>query len=87
MEIWHFRDAAQIVPLALAFGQRIYSGLVISLGKHPLAPSLRACATSRDLPGGKWDEKQGKHPPKKKDILGFGEVEGLVWGHLSMVGC
>lgn len=64
MEIWHLKDAAQIVPLALTFGQRIYSELVISLGKHPLTPSFRACTTSRALPHGKREEKWEKHPKK-----------------------
>lgn len=52
----------KLFPWPFAFGQRIYSGLLISLGKHPLAPSSHVCTTSRDLPGGKWEEKWEKHP-------------------------
>lgn len=86
MEIWHLKDAAQIVLLAFSFGQRIYSGLVISPGKNPLTPSFHACATSRDLPGGKWEENQKN--TSERAVLGLQSkhmVREPLWGHLLVV--
>lgn len=72
MGIWHLKDEAQIVPLAFAFGQRIYSGLVTSLGKHPLTPSFRACSTSMENGRKKWE----KHP-KKIRFRALKKTQGL----------
>lgn len=71
MEIWHLKDAAQIVLLVLTFGQRIYPVLVISLVKHPSpAFSFPSVQTEQRSPPCQKENISGEST-KKRPILGL----------------
>lgn len=63
MGIWHLKDAAQIVLLALTFGRRIYSAPVISLGKHPSRPFSSPATQTQRRSGVRRKAGLAKPPP------------------------
>ena len=82
MEIWHLKDAAQIVLLVLTFGQRIYSGPVISLVKHPSRPfSLPSVWTERRSPL-QQKESKSREIKKKRPIFGL-QTKHVAGGDLG----
>lgn len=94
MEIWHLKDAAQIVLLVLTFGPRIYSAPVISLVKHSSRPVsfpfvwTEKCSLlcQKERKHGENTQKNPSHFWGPNKTHSWRWLRGPGWGHLFPTG-